>query len=82
MPSHEEARTAAAVRLQRFQRRKKEGDLWRQLLKDLPKLRADYIDEAALAAGAADNPLYSDMMLASREKLRADERVVAALDGT
>ena len=80
MPSQEEARTAAAVRLQRFQRRKKEGDLWRQLLKDLPKLRADYIDEAALVAGAADNPLYSDLMLASREKLRADERVVAALD--
>ena len=76
----DDARTQAAIRLQRFQRRKKEGNIWQQLLKDLPKLRADYIDEAALAAGAADNPLYSDMMLASREKLRQDEKVVAALD--
>ena len=53
---------------------------WSALLAQLPKLRAAFIDEVAAAAGAADNPLYSDRMLALRDQLRDDPQVVAALD--
>ena len=42
-----EAQVAAATRLQRFVRRKKDGAAWKALLKALPQLRAAYMDEAA-----------------------------------
>ena len=63
--------------IQRVWKRKK---TWSALLAQLPKLRAAFIDEVAAAAGAADNPLYSDRMLALRDQLRDDPQVVAALD--
>ena len=76
----EEERTRAIVSLQRFVRAKKENFGWTDLIKRLPELRRSYLDEAALAAGAADNPLYSGMALVAREALRTNPSVVAALD--
>jgi hypothetical protein len=73
-------REVGARILQRFFRAKQQGAAWRELLANVPKLRQEYIDEAALRAGAASNPLYSDGMLAAREKLRHDPLVVQALD--
>ena len=76
----EEERTRAIVTLQRFVRAKKENSGWTDLIKRLPELRRSYLDAAALAAGAADNPLYSGMALVAREALRTNPSVVAALD--
>ena len=49
-------------------------------MKNLPKLRAAYLDPAAVAAGAASNPLYNDNALAAREALRTNPHIVGALD--
>ena len=76
----EAEREAAAIMLQRLWRRRSGAAAWRALLKDLPRLREAYLDTDALHAGATDNPLYSDRMLAAREKLRDDAVVVSALD--
>ena len=76
----EARRTQAALFLQRYHRRKRDAVSWSTLLKELPKLRQTYMDETAVKAGAAANPLYSDRMLAAREKLREHPRVVEALD--
>jgi hypothetical protein len=75
-----DARTAAAVKLQNFVRRRKEMATWSTLIQQLPQLRDMYMDREALEAGAASNPLYSARMLATREKLRTDPLVIAALD--
>ena len=75
-----EIQEAAILRLQNYFRRKQQAQAWSKLLRDLPKLREGFMDEAARDAGAGDNPLYSDVMLIQREKLRNEPRVVQALD--
>ena len=70
----------AATKVQRMYRNRSQRMSWQTLLKEIPKLREAYIDETALQAGAASNPLYSDRMLAAREKLRNDPIVVDAMD--
>lgn len=44
------------------------------------ELKAMYLDEDALAAGAEGSELYTDEALKAREKLRRDPAVVAALE--
>ena len=44
------------------------------------QLRGAYMDEAAVKAGAEDNPLYSDEMIVAREALKRHPDVLAALE--
>eukprot|EP00325_Prymnesiales_sp_UTEX-LB-985_P031950 CAMPEP_0174738462 /NCGR_PEP_ID=MMETSP1094-20130205/69998_1 /TAXON_ID=156173 /ORGANISM="Chrysochromulina brevifilum, Strain UTEX LB 985" /LENGTH=215 /DNA_ID=CAMNT_0015941881 /DNA_START=34 /DNA_END=678 /DNA_ORIENTATION=+ len=71
---------AAAAYVQRVYRRRRDNRAWGDLIRQLPELRSSYMDEAALRAGADNNPLYSDMMIAAREALRTKPAIIAALD--
>ena len=51
----------------------------RRLWPDMEKLQSRYMDQAALAAGAGSNPLYSNFALAVREGLRFAPEVQQAL---
>ena len=79
-PTDLERRSIAASVVQRTFRNRSSSIAWSTLLANVPKLRAAYIDQDAMAAGASSNPLYSDRMLAAREKLRDDPLVIRALD--
>ena len=70
----------AATRVQRMWRNRSQRMSWQTLLKEIPRLREAYLDENARQAGAASNPLYSDRMIAAREKLRKDPAIIAAMD--
>lgn len=73
----------AAELVQRCIRRwkaKKQGRSMLMLWPSLEQIRSLYFDEAAIAAGARDNPLYSDEALVAREALRTAPLVVDALE--
>ena len=73
----EAARYRRAVEiLQRATRSRKLRALW----PNMEKLRSMYIDPSAAAAGAASNPLYSNVALAIRESLRVAPAVRHALN--
>ena len=59
---------------------KKHGRSILALWPSLDQIRSLYFDEAAIAAGARDNPLYSDEALVAREALRTAPLVVDALE--
>ena len=84
-PSTNEARLRAAITIQRAWRdrgkpkkkkKKKNSVRWPTIF----ELKAMYLDEDALAAGAEGSELYTDEALKAREKLRRDPAVVAALE--
>ena len=73
----EAARYRRAVEiLQKATRSRKLRALW----PNMEKLRSMYIDPSAAAAGAASNPLYSNVALAIRESLRVAPAVRHALN--
>lgn len=76
----EERRWAAACTIQRCVRGKKSRaniDMWMGAVR---KLRDSFIDERAVRAGVASNPMYSDANLAARDALRENETVLEALE--
>ena len=82
------SRTAAAVMIQRFVRSRvlssgqAARNMWTNITSNdaLEKLRALYLDERAIRAGAKDSALYTDEMLAKREALRTHELVHRSLE--
>ena len=82
------SRTAAAVMIQRFVRSRvlssgqAARNMWSNITSNdaLEKLRALYLDERAIRAGAKDSALYTDEMLAKREALRTHEVVHRSLE--
>ena len=80
-PMHRRHAQAACV-LQRAARNRAARASGRDMLSlwpSLAQLRALYLDEAALKAGAKDSSLYADEVIVQREALRNHPRVVAAL---
>eukprot|EP00966_Prymnesium_polylepis_P331919 7387465-Prymnesium_polylepis.1 len=47
----------------------------------ISSLKSSYLDDAALAAGAADCEWYTEEMIIARERLKTDSKVTAALLG-
>ena len=72
----------ASSRIQRCWRhcrQRRAGARMLALWPSLPQLKSLYLDEVALAAGAADGEYYSDEMLVRREQLRTAPVVMDAL---
>jgi len=92
MPSEPMSRTTAAVTIQHFARSRvlssgqsvsqSARNMWLNITNKeaLEKLRALYLDERAIRAGARESALYTDEMLARREALRSHELVHRALE--
>jgi hypothetical protein len=88
MPSEPMSRTTAAVTIQHFARARvlssgqSARNMWSNIANKeaLEKLRALYLDERAIRAGARESALYTDEMLARREALRSHELVHRALE--
>jgi hypothetical protein len=88
MPSEPMSRTTAAVTIQHFARSRvlssgqSARNMWSNIANKeaLEKLRALYLDERAIRAGARESALYTDEMLARREALRSHELVHRALE--
>jgi hypothetical protein len=86
------SRTTAAVTIQHFARSRvlssgqsvsqSARNMWLNITNKeaLEKLRALYLDERAIRAGARESALYTDEMLARREALRSHELVHRALE--
>ena len=90
MPAEPKSRTTAAVTIQHFARARSRvlssgqpaRNMWSNITNKeaLGKLRAMYLDERAIRAGARESALYTDEMLARREALRSHELVYRALE--
>lgn len=78
---HTPAEVKAALRLQRFVRSERARRALRLVTskETIHKLKAMFFDQRALRAGADSNPLYATAVLSSRNQLRMDAKVVAAL---
>jgi hypothetical protein len=70
----------AACTIQRVYRGRANRAATEQWIGAVTKLRHSFIDKKAEAAGALDNPLYSNSALAARDALRNTPEVIAALD--
>lgn len=78
---HTEIQVQAALRLQRYIRSRNAMRSLRSITSKeaIAKLKAMFLDDRAIRAGAASNPLYATGVLAARNALRTDPQVVEAL---